>query len=78
MTTTTGSVPAVAFVASGEFIAALDHAAAQHGQTRSHYARQILAEHLRIAGVLDPATPITVHEASQRYRGRRRTARGAA
>lgn len=68
MTTTPGSVPAVAFVASGEFVAALDHAAAQHGQTRSHYARHVLAEHLRSAGILDHETPITAHEAARRHR----------
>lgn len=68
MTTTPGSVPAVAFVASGEFVAALDHAAAQHGQTRSHFARRVLAEHLRSAGILASETPITVHEASRRQR----------
>ncbi|CAM3051221.1 hypothetical protein JHFBIEKO_4421 [Methylobacterium mesophilicum] len=68
MTTTNGGVPAVAFVASGEFVAALDNAAAQHGQTRSHYARQVLAEHLRSAGILAPETPITTHEASRRHR----------
>lgn len=66
-----GKAPAVCFVASIAFIDALDRAAAQQGQTRSHYARNLLAQHLRNGGLLPSDGALTNHDA-RRYRGRRR------
>lgn len=71
MTDTTAHPAAVAFVASGDLITALDQAAAKHGQTRSHFARHALATMLRDAGILAPEAPVTQHDA-RRKRGQSR------
>lgn len=69
MTTHTTARPvAVAFHASGDFIIALDQAAAERGETRSHFARKALATMLREAGLLAPEAPVTQHDA-RRKRG---------
>lgn len=56
----------VSFFASGPFIRALDAAAAERGETRSHFARKALADVLRAAGLLDPQAPVTRHAARRR------------
>ena len=72
MTTDTTTQPvAVAFHASGDFITALDRAAAERGETRSHFARKALATLLRETGLLSPEAPITQHDA-RRKRGQTR------
>ncbi|MEG9502893.1 MAG: hypothetical protein MIN69_13745 [Methylorubrum extorquens] len=67
MTTDQPDDPAgVSFFASGPFIRALDAAAAERGETRSHFVRKALADVLRSAGLLDPQAPVTRHEARRR------------
>ena len=66
MTTTSGHPVAVSFFASPAFIDALDRAAAEQGETRSHFARKTLAGLLRDAGKLDPEAPVTQHAARRK------------
>lgn len=61
-----GTSQGVAFYASTEMIAALERAAAEHGVTRSHFARTQIAALLRAAGILDPQAPVTQHEARRK------------
>ena len=70
-TSTTTQPVAVAFHASGDFITALDLAAAERGETRSHFARKALATLLRDAGLLAHEAPVTQHDA-RRKQGQRR------
>ena len=58
----------VAFVAHDSLVAALDNLAAEHGVTRSHLARQVIAGHLQAAGVLGPRTPMTPRAGRRRAR----------
>lgn len=68
----------VAFPASADFTHALDRAAGASGENPSHYARRILAAHLRDAGLLAPDAPTTYQDAMRRHRGRRRSTGAAA
>lgn len=73
----------IAFVGSDEFIAALDRAASQTLETRSAFARRILADHLRNTGHLTDDMPVARHDACRREvehvsRGPRRSRRAAA
>lgn len=75
MTTTSGHPAAVSFFASPAFIDALDRAAAEQGETRSHFARKTLASLLRQAGKLDPEAPVTQHDARRKALATRGQAR---
>ncbi len=58
----------VAFVATDHVIGALDVVAAEAGVSRSHIARQIVADFLRREGVLPPEAPASKYEARHRAR----------
>lgn len=58
----------VAFVAHDAIVAALDHMAAENGETRSHAARRIIAGYLQAAGLLAPVIPMTPRAGRRRAR----------
>jgi hypothetical protein len=58
-----GNAGSVAFVAADDFIKAIDQAAAERGETRSHYIRRLVADYLRAEGYLAPNAAVTNHAA---------------